>query len=80
MVSWPSIRNTSSVSRAAVSAIQRVPQLGQNPLFLQENAASGSKMAGVAICPQETVVYATALEIRFEFLMDMQRPARSLAA
>jgi hypothetical protein len=34
--------NTSSTSNAALSAIRRAPQLGQNPRFLQLNANNRS--------------------------------------
>jgi len=34
--------STSSTSRAALSTLRRVPQLGQNPLLLQENATRRS--------------------------------------
>ena len=74
--------NTSSASRAAVSAMRRAPQLGQNPRRLQLKArgrlGESLEVTAVATNPQKSMFKPAALQIVVEFPVDMFRQAFAL--
>jgi hypothetical protein len=65
--------NTSSTSKAALSAMRRAPQLGRNPLRLQLKATRCSACQVLALHAQKPVFEPTAFEIFIEFSRDMGR-------
>ena len=68
----------SSTSNAALSAIRRALQLGQNPRRLQLDATSRSLMTVRAAHAQEPVFQAATLEVIIEFPLDILRQGRAL--
>jgi hypothetical protein len=61
--------NTSSANSAAVSAMRRLPQEGQNPALLAAERHQFLCMTLLATHSQETFLQSSALEIRLELLL-----------
>jgi hypothetical protein len=68
---------TSSTSGAALSAMRRAPQLGQQPRRLQLNATRCGTATAIADA-QEVVLEAAALEVVLELRFDIRRQVRAL--